>query len=654
METTMPDTQRAHPATLAGPRTLADILAFEQTPWQDSLPDQNTYDLLCHACERHPDNVALRFVLDAEPDAAQFTVDYRTLKERVTQAANAFHRAGIVPGKAVTLLLPNLPATHYALLGAQAAGIASPVNPMLEVEQIASIVAETGAEALVAFAPGPDSALWDKAVAVVDRCPSIRTLFVAGIDAYVDDATRGLLNQLAATAKRPWRDDVRLVRFDEAMQAERADALASGRRIEPGDICSYFHTGGTTGVPKVAMHSHLNEAFVAAMLKVIVPGPNVILCGLPLFHVNGAMVTGLGAFGAGWEVVMLTPAGYRGKGVLQHFWKLVERFRANSFSGVPTIYSTLASLPLDGADIFSLRFAFCGAAPLPLEVARSFEAVAGIPLHQGYGLTEGACVSSIDPVCATRRVDTVGLRLPHQQLRIWKIDSAGKAAGECAPGETGVIGVCGPNVFPGYLREHDNQDIWLQPGWLNTGDLGYLDQDGYLHLTGRAKDLIIRGGHNIDPAMIEEALQKHAAVALAAAVGQPDLHAGELPVAYVTLKPGHHAPAEELMAFARDAVPERAAIPVRIEVVADMALTAVGKIAKAELRMRAAEHVLRAALADAGIAASVRVRTDLQRGTVALVKCAPQLEERARELLGRFPLPVNISPAGVQPMLGEQ
>jgi fatty-acyl-CoA synthase len=643
METTMLDTTVSRAETRTGIRTLADILGFELTPWQVQLPAQNTYDLLRHACERHPDQIALRFILSGEPGAAEFAVDYRTLKERVTQAANAFHRAGIVPGKAVTLLLPNLPQTHYALLGAQAAGIASPINPMLEVDHIASIVSETGAEALVAFAPGPDSALWEKAVAVVDRCPSIRTVFVAGVAPYVDDTTRGVLEKLASMAKMPWRDDVRLVPFDEALAAERGDALESARQIQAGDICSYFHTGGTTGVPKVATHSHLNEAFVASMLKVMVPGPNVIMCGLPLFHVNGAMVTGLAAFHAGWEVAMLTPGGYRGKGVMQNFWKLVERFRANSFSGVPTIYSTLANLPLEGADIFSLRYAFCGAAPLPAEVARRFEAVAGIALYQGYGLTEGACISSIDPVSSARRLGTVGLRLPYQQMKIWKIDNAGNAAGECAPGEIGVIGICGPNVFPGYLREKDDQGIWLQPGWLNTGDLGFLDQDGYLHLTGRAKDLIIRGGHNIDPAMIEDALHKHPAVALAAAVGQPDAHAGELPVAYVTLKPGHAVLAEELEAFARDVVPERAAIPARIEIVAEMALTAVGKVAKAELRMRAAEHVLRTVLTENGIAAAVRVRADLQLGTIALVQCAAHDEQRARELLGQFPIPVEVS-----------
>lgn len=635
--------------TLVRIRTLTDIETLERIGWQDRLPARNTYDVVAQACRRHPQATALRFIMTGEPTAPEFKVDYRTLLARVTQAANAFHRAGIAPGKAVTLLLPNLPQTHYALLGAQAAGIASPVNPMLDVDHIAAIVDATQAEALVALAPVPDSDLWNKAVAVADRCKSLRTVFVVSPAPYVSTPLRLLLSGMYAAAKRPARRGVNVIPFDSALDAEPAHELASGRRIAENDICAYFHTGGTTGLPKVAQHTHLNEAFVAWSLGELEPRPNVLLCGLPLFHVNGAMVTGLGAFHTGSEVVMLTPAGYRGKGVMQHFWKLVERFRATTFSGVPTIYGALAALPLDGADISSLRYAFVGAAPLPGEVARRFEAVAGIRLHEGYGLTEGACVSSANPMQGERRLGTVGLRLPYQDLKIWKVDAEGRATAECVAGEAGVIGVCGPNVFPGYLRDEDNQGIWLKQGWLNTGDLGYLDADGYLHLTGRAKELIIRGGHNIDPAMIEDALLRHPAVAMAAAVGQPDAYAGELPVAYVTLKPGSHATPEALLAAARELVPERAAVPARVEILPQMALTAVGKVAKAELRMRAAEHVLREALAQHVPAAKVRVKADARRGVVAFVQCGMHGEARVREALGGFTIELDIAMAGEAP-----
>ena len=624
----------------------AALIDYEQTPWQQRLPATSTYALLQQTCARHPARTALRFVLTGAADSPAFAVDYATLQAQVTRAANAFHRAGVTPADAVTLLLPNLPDTHYALLGAQAAGIASPINPMLDVEHIASIVDATGATAMVALAPLHDSELWTKAVAVAERCPSLRTLFVVNLAPYVDAATGAALDALFAAAPKPQRAGLRVLAFDAALRAEPADRLVSGRVIDGRERCAYFHTGGTTGLPKIAIHTHLNEAFVASMLGVLEPRHHVVLCGLPLFHVNGAMVTGLAAFCSGWEVVMLTPQGYRGKDVLPNFWRLVERFRATTFSGVPTIFATLAGLAQDGADLSSLRHAFCGAAPLPADVARRFEQAVGIPLCEGYGLTEGACVSALNPTDGRQRAGSVGLRLPYQALQAWRIDGAGLAVRACASGEVGVIGIAGPNVFPGYLNAHDNDGIWLAPGWLNTGDLGYLDDDGFLHLTGRAKDLIIRGGHNIDPAMIEDALMRHPAVALAAAVGQPDEHAGELPVAYVTLRPGATILPRQLLAAACALVPERAAAPVRIEVLGQMALTAVGKVAKAELRMRAAAHVFGMRLADAGIDASVSVRADSRRGAVATIEAAGAHAERARAALAAFSYAIDIVATG--------
>ena len=625
-------------------RSLDDLIAFEQTPWQKNLPAHSTYQLLRQACDRRPGHTALRFVPSGKPDTIAFAFTYRTLFEKVTRAANAFHSAGVTSRQAVALLLPNLPETHFALLGAQAAGIANPINPMLDVEHIVGIINTTEATALVALAPTPNTDIWDKALAVAERCPSLRTLFVVSMSAYVDPASREALHALYRAAPQPQRAGLRVLSFDAALRGEQAERLISGRVIDGNDHCAYFHTGGTTGLPKIAVHTHLNEAFVAYMLGVLEPRHHVVMCGLPLFHVNGAMVTGLAAFHCGWEVVMLTPQGYRNKDVLPNFWRLVERYRATSFSGVPTIFATLASLARDGADLSSLRHAFCGAAPLPAEVARRFEETAGIPLCEGYGLTEAACVSALNPTDGSHRAGSVGLRLPHQALQVWQVDGSGLAVRACASGETGVIGISGPNVFPGYLNGRDNLGIWLAPGWLNTGDLGYLDADGFLHLTGRAKDLIIRGGHNIDPAMIEDALLRHPAVALAAAVGQPDEHAGELPVAYVTLKTGATILPDALLDAARTLMPERAAIPVRIEVLSQMALTAVGKVAKAELRMRAATHVFRQRLSEQGIDASVQVKADSQRGAVTLIQAAATQAERARAALAGFGYAIDLLP----------
>jgi fatty-acyl-CoA synthase len=628
------------------PSTAADIAALEAMPWEEALPARTTYDLLRMAQARHPDRTALRFVLNGDPQAPEFSLSYHGLVGRITQAANAFHRAGVKPGQAVALMLPNLPETHFALFGAQAAGIANPINPMLEVEHIAAIIDATGASVLVTLAPQPgDTALWDKALALTERCPSLHAIFAVDLCRYVDEHSAARMSAQWTAASMPSRPGVRVKNFAAALNAERSDVLVSERIVDGDDVCSYFHTGGTTGLPKIAAHTHLNESFVACMLALLQPGPNVVLCGLPLFHVNGAMATGLGAFHAGWEVVMLTPQGYRGDGVLPNFWKLVERFQASSFSAVPTILATLAAQPPAGADIHSLRQVFCGAAPLPAEVARRFEEVSGVPVCEGYGLTETACLVTLNPASRARRTGSVGLRLPHQELKIWKVDQAGAGLGECAPGETGVIGVRGPNVFPGYLRAGDNERIWLAPGWLNTGDLGYLDPDGFLYLAGRAKDLIIRGGHNIDPVMIEEALMRHPAVALAAAVGQLDEHAGELPVAYVTLRPGATAQADELLAAARELVPERAAVPVRIEVLERMPLTPIGKLAKADLRMRAAARVMREHLARHGSPALLELRPDARHDMLATLSGTLEHCELARTLLGKFAIEVAILPA---------
>jgi fatty-acyl-CoA synthase len=238
-----------------------------------------------------------------------------------------------------------------------------------------------------------------------------------------------------------------------------------------------------------------------------------------------------------------------------------------------------------------------------------------------------------------RRLGTVGLRLPHQEVRLFALGADGRPSGFAAPGATGVIGIRGPNVFPGYLRESDNRDIWIDGGWFNTGDLGRFDDTGYLTLCGRAKDLIIRGGHNIDPLMIEEALTKLPSVAMAAAVGQPDRHAGELPVAFVVPKPGVQATAETLLQEARSVIPERAAVPVRIELLPALPLTTVGKVSKPHLRLLAIDHVLREALSAAGIEdVQAMARLTPDRGVVVDLSGPSTARDAALELAGLYPV----------------
>lgn len=335
---------------------------------------------------------------------------------------------------------------------------------------------------------------------------------------------------------------------------------------------------------------------------------------------------------------------YRGDGVVKRFWEIVERHRINFFSGVPTLYASLMQTPIDGRRIDSLEYGLCGAAPMPVQLLKDFEARTGLRILEGYGLTEATCVSSVNPPAGDRRAGSIGLRLPGQLMKAVVLDDAGAYVRDCAIDEVGVLVVSGPNVFDGYRLDPQNAGLWIEAGgdrtWLNTGDLARQDADGYFWLTGRKKELIIRGGHNIDPAAIEEPLHRHPAVQIAAAVGRPDPHVGELPVAYVQLKTGHEATESELLEFAQREITERAAVPKAIHVVAQIPLTPVGKVFKPELKRQEIRLAAVLALSEAGLELrDLEVVDDPSRGVVVKAVAADASEaEAARRSLGRLPI----------------
>ncbi len=522
---------------------------------------------------------------------------------------------GVGPNDVVSLLLPNLLQTHFALWGAEAAGIVNPVNPLLEPGQIAAILRTAGTKVLIALGPLPGSDIWEKVVAIRPEVPSLTTVIQ-------------VLGQ--PHPEKEW------LPFETYLEQYPADRLLSGRTIASDDYAAYFHTGGTTGTPKLARHTHANEVFDAwAMTQMADTRPeHVVLCGLPLFHVNAVHVTGLAPLSVGASVVLLGPAGYRDPGVIKHFWKIVEHYHATWFSGVPTLYSNLLRVPID-ADIHSLTMAICGAAPMPVELFTTFEQRTGVSILEGYGLTEATCASSTNPRYGERRVGSIGLRYPYQAMKTAILDQQGRYLRDCQPDETGTLVVKGPNVFAGYVQEEQNAGLWLADGWLNTGDLSRQDRDGYFWLSGRSKDLIIRGGHNIDPAVIEEALYTHPAVALAAAVGKPDAYAGELPVAYVVLKAGATSTERDLLDHTQKTVKERAAIPKTIVILDQMPLTGVGKIFKPPLRCDAVRRVYTEALSavlPAQLSWEVQVEPNQKHGMLAMLILSGILEEQRAQV----------------------
>ena len=596
-------------------RTLQDIEQIERTPLAARGLPSSTYELIRRTAMVQADAPALSFILQGDGEEAPLRLSYAELLGKITQTANAFHRLGLRPGKAVSFLLPNLPQTHFTIWGGEAAGIVNAINPLLEPEHIAELIHASDSELLVTLAPFPGTDLWAKVEALRGQLPELKAVLCVDLANLLPEPQRSALK----AQRGPLPDGV--LDFDETIAACPSDRLESGRVIQPDDIASYFHTGGTTGTPKLAPHSHGNEVAMAYCMNLVTrftPG-DVTLCGLPLFHVNGVIVTGLTAFIGGAEVLLATPQGYRNTKLIGNFWKIIERHRVSFFSGVPTIYAGLLQIPSEGFDLSSLKYALCGAAPMPVELIRQFEAKTGLCLIEGYGLTEGTCGSCANPPAGERRPGSIGLRMPYCEVSIKVLDEQGRYLRDAAQDEIGNLCIRGATVFKGYLQTSKNAGIWVDGDWFNTGDLGRMDEGGYIWLTGRSKDLIIRGGHNIDPQLIEEALHKHPAVALAAAVGKPDEKAGELPVVYVQLKPGAQAGEAELLEHAAMHIPERAAVPKDVWIIEAIPLTAVGKTFKPALRFDAIARVYRTALAELEPEIRVEVLGDERAGQLAHV-----------------------------------
>lgn len=582
---------------------LCDIEQVEKVyPLDKVMPFDSTYAAIKATAQRCGQRTALSFFLTGDLYQHSVNVSYEQLLGKITQSANLFHHMGLGEDDVMAFILPNLPETHYVIWGGEAACQVLAINPLLEPQQIKELLNSAKAKVLVTMNPMPKMDLWQKVETILPELESVQTVIGVDIAHYVP-GFNGLVASVIQPVKRAGinlPNGIEYINFTSAIKKHNRAALDFNRTFINDTISSLFCTGGTTGLPKMAMRSHRNELVNAMSVIQAAEGmlgeAKTILCGLPLFHVNGTLITGLIPFIQGATVVMVTPQGYRGDRVFPNFWKIVDHFKVNTFSGVPTVYSALLQQPVGDSDLSSLDFCMCGAAPMPIEIFKSFESKIGVKILEGYGLTEGTCVSSINPTQGETRVGSIGIRIPYQQMMCGVIADDGTVS-RCQTNEVGAVLIQGDNVFKGYKESHQNQGLWLTDSeglqWLNTGDLGRQDEDGYFWLTGRKKELIIRGGHNIEPKIIEEVMCTHPAVSLAAAVGRPDAHSGEVPVCYVQLTTDSKVTTEALLEFAQANVAERAAIPKAILVMAALPTTAVGKIFKPALEMKEIEGCIK-------------------------------------------------------------
>ena len=620
--------------------TAADLKAIEaEMPWADRGQARSMYDFLTRAKTAHGARPAISYQLLSGPATKKVTLTWAGLHAKVTQAANLFRSLGIGEKDVIAFILPNAMETAVTLLGGAVAGIVNPINPLLEPEKISSILRETGAKVVVTLKPFPKTDLAQKVGEAVQYAPSVKTVLEVDLVPYLSGLKKIIVPWVRP--KNPVNHTADIRDFRAEMARMPADKLTFPDSLDDR-VAALFHTGGTTGMPKVAQHKVSGMVYNGWLGATLLFKPtDVVICPLPLFHVFACYPILMSMIGSVAHVVFPTPQGYRGEGVFDNFWKLVERYRVTYMITVPTALAALMQRPVN-ADISSMKNAFSGSSPLPVELYNRFKKETGIEIIEGYGLTEATCLVSINPPDGVKKIGSVGLMFPYCNVRILTRQGATDFR-ECAVDEVGEICVSNPGVFEGstYTEADKNRELFANGRFLRTGDLGRLDADGYLFITGRAKDLIIRGGHNIDPAIIEEALMGHEAVGFVGAIGQPDAHAGELPCAYVELVKGASTTVDELMAYAAKHITERAAIPKHLEILPELPKTAVGKVFKPDLRRMAITRTYDAALAEAGLPARVSaVIEDKKRGLVARLSKSGTVEDVAiAAILGQFSNP---------------
>lgn len=595
------------------------------------------YQLISDSAAAYGDQTALTFVKALPPELVDQRISYAELLANINRSVRFFHDLASQQEGAdktekcrpvISFLLPNIPQTHYVLWAAETLGIANPLNPLLSVEALAGLLTKADTDILVVLGPNPVIDVWEKACAVVqqlEKQPKLVSVVFAD-------------NQQDAELQSSF--------FDAELAGYSDEPLPSDWLPTAEDIAAYFHTGGTTSTPKLALHTHVNQWYSAkAYLDTLdAQVGDSSINGLPMFHVAGATVMTLGAFITGGNLILPTMGGFRDPRVIAQHWQLVEHYQVKISGGIPTSVAAMAEVPVDLADISSLRFLVAGGAPVPQSLVQNIKSLTDLDVYQIYGMTEAAGAITMPNLACPPPPGSAGHISGAIEVKIDLTDQVSDEEGNRGKHGIGEICIRGPMVIPGYLND---KTPLLNNGWLYTGDLGYIDADNNLFITGRSKDVIIRSGHNIDPALIESCLEKHPVVALAAAVGMPDSYAGELPVAFVQLKAEQSVTESELHDFAFEHIDERPACPKAVYILPALPVTAVGKIHKATLRAEAAKSVVAQALEPFMVEVSAQV---LSCGGIEVQVTASEdmtdesqtLNKRCEALQAQLNLPIQL------------
>jgi long-chain acyl-CoA synthetase len=543
-----------------------------------TYPEIPLHALLERTARDHPEAVATVFGGAALGRCIDAPMTYREMNERADRFAAGLERLGVMKGDRVALVLPNCPQFVYCFYGALKAGaVVVPTNPLYTARELHQQLFDSGARAVVVL-----SKLYPQ-VAEAARRTDVRDILVTNIKEHFPRTLRVLFS-----LTREWREGHRVDIFDDPRAMWLRDLLASaGARlpvdVAPSDLAVLQYTGGTTGTPKGAMLSH--RALVANVHQCRAWHASMgegdrILAIMPFFHVYGlTVVMGLAVMSAMTMALIPRPD-------LAHILGVIDKHRPRFFPGAPRIYSLLNASPaLAKHDLRCIEWFLSGSAALPVEVMDRFERLTGGKVLEGYGLTEAAPVTHSNPREGKRKPGSVGIPLPDVECKVVDVDTGIR---EVEPGERGELLVRGPNLMDGYWGRPDETRLVLRDGWLRTGDIVTVDEDGYFSVVDRKKEMIVVSGFKVYPREVDEILYAHPAVLEAAAVGVPHPSKGEVVKAFVVLKPGAHATAKEIIEHCRTSLAPFK-VPVDVAFRSELPKTLIGKVLRRQLAAEAAE-----------------------------------------------------------------
>jgi long-chain acyl-CoA synthetase len=545
-------------------------------PWTlMPYPDRTLVEVLAESARQRPTHPALLFQGAA--------MSYGKLERLSTAFAGALVKLGVKPGDRVALLLPNCPQIILSFFGIwKAGGVVVPLNPLYTERELEHALRESGAETIIVLTP------FYAKVKAIQSHTQLRNVIATNIKEYLPPVKR-ILFTLLKEKKDGHRISLHVGDFWLTNLLRRNNKMPQGyRETRPSEPAVLLFSGGTTGTPKAAIGIH-QALFIAGtqihawFKNLLVDWDDIIMLNMPLFHAYGlvgVMATGL----VGQNTFSLIP----NPRDLDDLLATIQKVKPAFLPGVPTLFNALLNHPKvksGQVDLTSLKLCISGASSLLAETKQRFERVTGGRIVEAYAMTESMSSATVSPVFGLYKPGSIGIPLPDVELRITDVETG---RGELGPGEVGEILLRAPQIMKGYWKNPEETANILRDGWLYTGDIGYQDEDGYVFIVDRKKDLIKPGGFQVWPREVEEVIAAHPAILEVCVAGIPDAHYVEAVKAWVVLRPDQQVSGPELRAYCRKKLVGYK-VPKFVEICESLPKSTVGKILRRELVRSAGE-----------------------------------------------------------------